>query len=214
MNIVTISREFGSGGRELGKRLADELGVPCYDDEIIELAADRQGISKDYAAHMSEKSFQIVYPSTIAHRFAGFAHQMHPSVHQSVQFAVAQQQVIKDLVSQGNCVVVGRCADIILKDMNPLNLFVYASQESKLARCISRMKEDEHYSPREIVLMMKRIDKDRKAYRELLSDEKWGNKESYHLCVNTSNKEIKKLVPGLAAYIKCWFGESVRSDEV
>ncbi len=207
MNIVTISREFGSGGRELGKRLADELGVSCYDDEIIEMVAERHGLSKDYAAHMSEKNFRVLYPSTIGCRFAGFTHQMHPTTHQSVQFAVAQQQVIKELAGQGNCVVVGRCADVILRELTPLNLFVYATQESKLARCMSRMKEDEHYSPREIVLMMKRIDKERTAYRELLSDDDWGNKESYHLCINTSNKEIKKLIPGLAAYVKCWFGE-------
>lgn len=207
MNIVTISREFGSGGRELGKRLADELGVFCYDDEIIEMVAERQGLTKDYAAHMSEKNFRLLYPATIGCKFAVFTHQMYPPTHQSVQFAVAQQQVIKDLAGKGDCVVVGRCADVILKDMNPFNLFVYASQESKLARCISRMKDDEQYSPREIAFMMKRIDKERMAYREVLSDEGWGNKESYHLCVNTSNKEIKKLIPGLAAYIKCWFGE-------
>lgn len=207
MNIVTISREFGSGGRELGKRLADELGVFCYDDEIIEMVVERQGLSKDYAAHMSEKDFRLLYPSTIGRRFTVFTHQMNPSTHQSVQFAVAQQQVIKDLAGKGDCVVVGRCADVILKDMAPFNLFVYASQESKLDRCISRMKEDEQYSPREMAFMMKRIDKERRAYRELLSDEGWGNKESYHLCVNTSNKEIKKLIPGLASYIKCWFGK-------
>lgn len=207
MNIITISREFGSGGRELGKRLSDALNVPCYDDEIIEAVAEKHGLSKDYAAHMSEKDFRAIYPTTIGRRFSGFRYHMHPATNQSIQFAVAQQEVIRELAGRGDCVVVGRCADVILSDLNPFSLFVYASQESKLARCWSRAKEGEHYTDREIVQMMRRIDKECAAYREVLTDNDWGHMRSYNLCIDTSGKEIKKLVPGLAAYVKCWFGE-------
>lgn len=68
MKIITISREFGSGGRELGKRLADALHIPCYDHEIIEMVAQKSGLDKDYVAHVSEKDIRVFYPATIAHR--------------------------------------------------------------------------------------------------------------------------------------------------
>lgn len=207
MKIITISREFGSGGRELGKRLSDALNVPCYDDEIIELIAERQGLAKEYVARMSERDMRNLYPSTIGRRFTGFPFHAQAITQQIIQITAEQHNVIRELAGKGNCVVVGRCADVILHTLNPLNLFVYASQESKLARCKSRATEDEHYTDREIVQMMRRIDKERAAYREVIADSEWGHKETYHLCINTSDKEIKKLIPGLTAYVKCWFGE-------
>ena len=209
MRIITISREFGSGGRELGKRLAEALQIPCYDDEIIEEIVKSYGYDKNFVTHMSEKDFRVLYPATISRRFAGLTYQMHAAAHLSLKFASAQQETIRALAEKGDCVVVGRCADVILNDLNPLKLFVYASRGAKLERCMGRMKEDEHYSEKEMLQMMKRVDKERAAYREVLTDQVWGRTESYHLCINTSGKEIKALIPGLAAYIKCWFGEPV-----
>lgn len=81
MKIITISREFGSGGREIGKRLADALGVPCYDHEIIDMVAEQHGFDKNYVAHISEKDIRVFYPSTIAHRF--MAHQ--PAAQQPIK---------------------------------------------------------------------------------------------------------------------------------
>lgn len=86
MKIITISREFGSGGRELGKRLADALHVPCYDHEIIEMVAQKSGLDKDYVAHVSEKDIRVFYPATIAHRLIA----PHPVMQQPVSVAVAE----------------------------------------------------------------------------------------------------------------------------
>ena len=204
MKIITISREFGSGGRELGKRLADELGIPCYDNEIIEMIAKENGFDERYVANVSEKSIEAAYPMTIGHRFAMPPVQIFD---QSIRVAAAQRQIIENFAKQGDCVIVGRCADVILEEMNPLNLFVYADTESRLQRCKERAPADEHLSDNELMRMIRQIDKQRLQHHQMYSDNKWGAKESYHLCINTSGKEIKTLIPALAQFVKAWFGE-------
>lgn len=203
MRIITISREFGSGGRELGKRLAETLGIPCYDHEIIDMVAEKHGFDKNYVSHVSEKDIRVFYPSTIGHRFMTNP----PVFQQPVKIAAAQHEMIRQLALQRDCVIVGRCADVLCKDLNPFNIFVYADRLSKLQRCENRADESEHYSEKEMFRKMKQIDRERVAYRELFTEEPWGRKESYHLCINTSGKEIKALVPAVAAYVNVWFGQ-------
>ena len=115
MMIITISREFGSGGRELGKRLADALGIPCYDYEIIELISQEKGLHKDYVSRLSEKRINALYGATIAKRFVT----PHPTVNHALDIHIAQQKILKELASKGSCVIVGRGADVILQDRNP-----------------------------------------------------------------------------------------------
>ena len=182
MKIITISREFGSGGRELGKRLAEELGIHCYDHEIIELIAKEHGFDERYVANISEKCIEAAYPTTIGHRFAMPPVQI---MDQGFQVAAAQQQIIENFAKQGDCVIA----------------------ESKIQRCIDRAPEGEHLSRNDIARRMKQVDKNRAQYRQMFADNKWGAKETYHLCVNTSGHEIKDLIPGLAAFVRCWFGE-------
>lgn len=198
MNIITIGREFGSGGRELGKRLADTLGVSCYDQAIIDEVARRHGLDSAHVEYISEMDIRAAYPITIGRRFSIPT----PLPNQNIKLLISKQEVIKALAGQGDCVVVGHCADIFLQDLHPLNLFVYADQESKLARCIRRATGDE--SPRSILRQMERIDRERRAHRELFSDGTWGQKENYHLCINTSGWEIKALVPIVAQYAQAW----------
>ena len=202
--IITISREFGSGGRELGKRLAEALHIPCYDHQIIEMIAKENGLNTDYVANVGEKCIEAAYPMTIGHRLA-----MMPVtvMDQPIRVAVAQRQLLEKFAQQGDCVIVGRCADVILKDYHPLNLFVYANAESKIQRCIDRAPEGEHLSRNDIARRMKQVDKNRAQYRQMFADSKWGAKETYHLCVNTSGHQIKDLIPGLAAFVRCWYGE-------
>ena len=95
---------------------------------------------------------------------------------------------------------------MILKEQHPLNIFVYADQESKVARCLERSDEAEKLSPEQLVRKMKEIDKNRASHRAMFTGSRWGSKESYHLCINTSGKEIKALIPGLTAYVNAWFG--------
>lgn len=184
MNIITISREFGSGGRELGKRLAEKLGIPCCDHELIEEVAKQRNMDISHVQRISEQDIRIYYPRTIGHRFSLMPKKdMRP-----VDVAVSLQEAIRRFASQGDCVIVGRCADVILKDMKPFDIFVYADQETKLNRCIERASKEEKLSIPELNRNIMQIDKDRASYRDLFSDIKWGQKEAYHLCVNTSGK--------------------------
>lgn len=199
--IITISREFSSGGRELGKRLADELGIPCYDRQIIDMVAEKQGLDKDYVANMSERDVKVFYNNTIGHGFTSY----NFGINQSLQIAGAEHNIIKELAASGDCVIIGRAADVVLKEYNPLNLFVYADMESKIARCRARTNENEALTDRKIKYMCRDIDRCRANYREMFTDTKWGHRESYHLCINTSGKEIKKLIPAIASYVNNWF---------
>ena len=201
MKIITISREFGSGGRELGKRLADALGVPCYDREIIKLIAEQNGFDESYVSHLSEKVIQVSYPMTIGRRFVT----TNPVLEQQIKIISSQREILRQFAQKGDCVIVGRCADIILRDMKPMNIFVYADQQAKIDRCIANGKEGEDLDPKVLAKKIKSIDKERAAYRELFTDTEWGDMRSYHLCVNTTGKEVKALVPGLVEYVNGWF---------
>jgi len=110
--------------------------------------------------------------------------------------------------SQGsgkNCVVVGRNADILLEKYNPFNIFVCADMQTKVQRCIERAKEGEDISPKEIEKQIRRVDKNRARTREILSSSAWGQRDAYHLIVNTTGWDIKELTPAVAEFAKRWF---------
>ena len=202
MKIITISREFGSGGRELGKRLADRLGCAYYDREIVTAIAQHSQLHEEYVASVLEKPV-LNYPITFGRTFAS------PVLLQSsaTKVLVAQQQILKEVAQRGeDCVIVGRCADVILREYQPLNLFVYADLPSKGQRCMDRAPEGENLTQRELERMMKQIDSGRAKSRDLLTGGKWVAKECYHLCVITSGQSIKAMVPWVEGYVHYWFG--------
>ena len=206
MRIITISREFGSGGRELGKRLADALGVPCYDQQIIELVAEKENLDTTYVANRTEKDLRAFYPATIARGF----YRPNYAMMQTVQIMASEQEIIKKLASEGDCVIVGRAADIILAEHKPFRVFVCADEASKIARCMARAEVDEKLGEKEITRKCREIDKRRASYRRMFTDKKWGEASGYDLCVNTSGKEIKTLISSILTYIEAWYSE----DEV
>ena len=200
--IVTISREFGSGGRELGKRLSDVLEIPCYDKEIIQMIAEKQGFDERYVSHISEKNLQTAYPLTIGHRFTMTP---HPVTKQAVAIAVEQQRIIQSFAEQGDCIMIGRCADVILKEYSPFNIFVYADMDTKLKRCTERAPKGENLTRTELERKIREVDRERTKHREFYTGAKGNIRSNYHLCINTSGIEIKKIVPVVAEYIKVWF---------
>lgn len=199
--IITISREFGSGGREIGKRLADELGFQYYDKELITEIAKETGMSEEYIKNISEKG---TYP--YAFQFAkSFA--MYSGVQSNqTDILVAQNKILKAIAEKGDCIIVGRGANVILKDFSTMNIFVYADMDSKINRCQKKAKENEHLTDKEMRKKITEIDKSRRNYHKVISNLEWGDKSNYHLCVNTTNMEIKNMIPALAKYIEIWFG--------
>ena len=201
--IITISREFGSGGREVGKRLAEVLGVAYYDREIITAVAQRSGLAEEYIANVSERGITAYYPITFGHTFAYSSGIIDPQV----EVMGEQNKLLKSLAEKGDCVIVGRCADVVLRDYKPFNLFVYADQASKVKRCLERQGPDEKLSDNDLKRRMAKVDKDRSRYRALLTDSRWGERSAYHLCVNTTGWDMHALVDALAPVVSGWFAQ-------
>ncbi len=203
MRIITISREFGSGGRELGKRLADELGFDYFDREIVTMIAQSSQLDEHYVEqNLENHSWNI--PITYG---TSFSHVPYQTFAPQNTIISEQQKIIKQLAAKGDCVIVGRNADVILADLNPLKIFVYADMDSKLARCKSRATEGENLTDKQMVRKIKSIDKGRARNHALISDIKWGSRQGYDLMVNTADKTIKNLVPAVAEYAKAYFGK-------
>lgn len=198
--IITISREFGSGGRELGKRLAEKLGFAYYDSEIIRMLVKETGKSEEYIKNISEKG---IYP--YAFQFAKSFSIYGKMQKEQTEFLVAQQKVLKQIAEKKNAVIVGRGADVILKEYDPINIFVYANIDSKIARC-RKKGNDDSLTDKELIQKIKEIDKERIKYHNIISNVEWGKKENYHLCINTTELNIKDIISPLADYVENLLG--------
>ena len=203
MNIITISREFGSGGRELGKRLADLLAYDYYDSEIISAVARESGMDPAYVENVlgnhGWRDQVITFRGTL-----GSSVYLQSS---KVALLLEQKNVIEKIAGLGkDCVIVGRNADVTLRAYRPLNLFVCAAREAKLKRCMERASAEERLTEKELLRRMKQIDSVRAQTRELLAGPPWGQRDAYHLIVNTTEWEIKELTPAVAAFAARWFG--------
>ena len=197
--IITIGREFGSGGREIGKRLADELGIAYYDNEIITKIAERTELAEGYVAHVMENSPSTLYPITIGR---SFYMGMDPIVEQNNVIYREQSKLIQELAEKSDCVIVGRSADYILREKNPFRVFVYADLEHKMERCRKRATEDEHFTDRELKRHIQDVDKRRGRYYQFFTGQTWGNRLNYDLCINTSTGSILGIVKAVARLVK------------
>ena len=198
--IITIGREFGSGGRELGKRLSDLLGFAYYDHEIVRAIAERSELAESYVDMVLENGVNAYYPITVASTFAAPIVAPVPAVNSGIY--AAQTEILRELAQRSDCVIVGRCADHVLAEYHPLRIFVYASMASKLARCREREPEDSRLSDRELEKRIRAVDKARRDYYRFCTGEPWGDKANYDLCINTGGVSIKALAASLAALVQ------------
>ncbi len=188
-DIITIGRRFGSGGREVGKRLADELGFAYYDKQLLESVAEQTGLAVDYIEQYSEAGYTRNYPYAFGRAFVSY--QQSPA--EKIQ--LAQIDVIKQLADKGPCVIVGRCSDYFLSDSNPFNVFINASNmECRLKRCYDKVPADKGKSENQMKKEILSVDKTRAKYYEFSTGQKWGDMQNYHLCVDTSLFGIKNTV--------------------
>ncbi len=193
--IITINRQFGSGGRELGKRLAEMLGIAYYDSEIITEIATRSGLATEYVNNIVEKKPIVYYPITIGRSF--MTQPLQRVDFQSKIFG-EQHALITELADKSDCVIIGRCADYILRDRKPLRIFVYADMESKIKRCREKGPEEERLTDKELRQKISGIDKKRAKYYEFYTGHPWGDKLNFDLCINTTQTAIKDLVSAIA----------------
>ena len=183
--IITISREFGSGGRTIGKETAAKLGIPCYDEELIEKIAEKSGLAREYVRERGE------YAPTSGWIGNALAERDYSGHSLRDELWNAQRSVILELAEKGPCVIVGRCADYILRDAaDCLTVFIHASMEKRAERIV------QVYGEREETPEKRLADKDkrRRAYYQLYTDMLWGEARNYQLALDSGTLGIEKCV--------------------
>ncbi len=182
-NVITISRQYGSGGREIGKKLADKFGIPFYDNELINRAAKESGFSASAFENAENKaSNSLLY--SIAMGMSAYSNQDLGFAHLSLddRIYLAQSDVIRKVAQEGPCVIVGRCADYVLKDMpGVINIFIWADIDFR----IKRVMESDNLNEAKAAERIHKIDKGRANYYNYHATEKWGRAENYHLSVRS-----------------------------
>jgi cytidylate kinase len=187
--IITISREFGSGGRTIGRQLATRLGIPCYDAELLEKIAKESGFAKEY---ISEHVEQSAGSSWLSQGFSGRDYSGHSF--QDDLWSI-QQRIIRELAESESCVIVGRCSDYILRDHpNCLRVFIHADPKLRAKRIVEQYGEQSDSPERRV----RSKDKRRAAYYNFYTDQKWGAVQNFHITLNSGLLGIDKCVDILA----------------
>lgn len=185
VRIITISREFGSGGRTIGKEVAARLGIPCYDKELIEKVAEETGYAREFVEEESEyapSANDLVY-MFLGRGFDGLSN--------ADRIWIEQRKVIEKLANDGPCVIVGRCADYILRDRSDcLHVFVYADKAFRAERIVKQYGE----TGVEPGKRLQEKDKKRKLNYKYFTDREWGKRENYHLSIDSGFFGIEKVV--------------------
>ena len=183
--IITVSRMFGSGGRTIGKALAEALGIPYYDKEVIEMVAEESGLHPDFVAERGEYA-----PSKHPFGYAFVGRDPHGISNDDLLWN-AQCRVIRDLASKGPCVIVGRCADYLLRDREDvLHVFISADDEYRKAYILEHYGETKQKPERRLA----EKDKKRRLNYAFYTEREWGDPANYHLMLNSGKLGTEKAV--------------------
>ena len=198
MSVITISREFGSGGRSIGEKLANELGISFYDRAIIQMAAEKSGLSPGYIER-SEESIPSPFLLNLNYTaYSSFDPMNHFETSMNDKVFQAQFAVITEVASEGNCVIVGRCADYILRNEPKLcRVFVHADMPDR----IKRAAETYPLSEDKLEDRIRKIDKSRANYYKYYTNQAWADMRNYDLIINTSHAGIDGAVDAVKALI-------------
>lgn len=189
--VITISREFGSGGRTIGKRVAEKLGIPCYDAEIIEKMAKETGFAPDYVKEAGEYAPGSFLSSAFSNRMFGPTNEDILWEH--------QYKVITDLAAKGSCVIVGRCADYVLEEQkNVLNVFVRSDMENRVTRC----REEFGLTEADARKLIRKTDKIRSNYYRYYTQTEWGDPSHYDLVIDAGRLGTDAAAYLIAAYVR------------
>ena len=207
MRVITISRQFGSGGRELGKRLADRLGWDYYDREIIDALAETHGYDPDYVrralADHGWHNVQLTYRNSFSQLLFDPGH--------NTELRLREREILRDIAALGNdCIIIGRDADVILEEYHPFRVYVCAELEARLARCMRHEESrpaDQRLNRKQILRNIRRIDRNRARTREILTGKQHGDASAFELTVNTTGWELRRLSNALGDFALQWFEE-------
>jgi cytidylate kinase len=195
--IITIGRQYGSGGREIGRQVAKELSIPFYDRELIKIAAEKSGIDHTLLESNEEKpSNSLLYSLVTSAYSAGST-----SMPLNDRIFLAQFDAIKSIAQKGPCVIVGRCADYVLEERGDcVNLFIHAEMEIR-AQNVARRRNISPEAARQEIL---KIDKKRANYYNYYTNKKWGYGENYDLCFDSGKLGIEGSAALIKAFVEQW----------
>ena len=198
--IITIGRQFGSGGREIGQRLAEKLGIKCYDSELLDRAAKDSGMCQEIFENHDERPTNSFLYSLVMDTYSmGYSSSAFADMPINHKVFLAQFNAIKEIAKEGPCVMVGRCADYSLADNpNLVSVFVHAPLENRIRRIAT--KYDLTYSKAKDSIL--KTDKKRASYYNYYSSKKWGEAKSYDLCLDSGELGIDGSIELILKYIE------------
>ena len=198
--VITIGRQFGSGGRSIAEKLAKKLDIKFYDKELISIAAKESGISPEVFEGVDEKATNsLLYSLSMGMYSFGSGFPAMGDLPVNDKLYLLQHKIIKEIAEKENCVIVGRCADYVLRD-NPkrVSIFIYADMEFRKEQSIKKHGID----PAHAEHIINKTDKNMANYYSFYSGQKWGQAENFDLCIDSSKLDEDKIVELIAEYIK------------
>lgn len=201
--VITIGRQFGSGGKDIGKKIAAALDIPFYDKELVEMAAKKSNISQEAVKEIDERATNSLLYSIVTGSFGmkGLNAPLFYEMPMNDKFFIAQSEVIKELAQKGDCVIVGRCADYVLSNRDNIDVFsvfVYASLDYRTMRVSRDMNLDINKAKEHT----QKTDKQRRTYYDYYTSREWGKMTNYDLCINTERIGLDKAADMIINYFK------------
>lgn len=198
--IITIGRQYGSGGLEIGQKLAEELGVNLYDREMLKRAAKESGLCEElFEAHDEKSTNSFLYSLVMDTYSLGYSATGYVDMPINHKVFLAQFDTIKKIADEGPCVMVGRCADYALEDYkNVINVFIYADMEQRIRR-IAQKYDLTDAKAKDVI---QKADKKRASYYNYYTNKEWGDAKGYDLCLNSGKLGIYGTVKAIMEYIK------------
>ena len=189
--IITISRQCGSGGHTIGQALAEKLNIPLYDKKILEEVSSRSGLAEDVIENEGEYSTSSKIFNIAMGVYNAWDSGQRDTMPLREQINAYQTEFIREVADKGGCVIVGRCAEYILRERTDcLNVFIYGNPEDRVKRVI-----EEHRVPdAEAEVHVKKRDKKRAAHYKYITDREWGDVKNYNLCLDSSKLGIEKCI--------------------
>ena len=199
--IITIARQYGSGGREIGERIAELLGIPLYDKQLITDAAAKGSLNEEVLRSADESAANsLLYTLAMGSNHFGAAMHFGYKMPLNDKLFILQSEVIKEYAEAGSCVIIGRCADYVLReDHDVFRLFIYGDLEHRKARVAERHPE---VKSSQIIDLINKTDKRRSSYYNFYTGNKWGKYDNYDMAVNSSTLGIEGTAQLIAAAIK------------
>ena len=196
--IITIARQYGSGGREIGERVAKLLGIPLYDKELITDAATKGSLNEDIIKKADESAANsLLYTLAMGSNVLGTTMHFGYKMPLNDKLFILQSEVIKEYAKNGSCVIIGRCADYVLRDEpNILRLFIYGDLDHRQARVLERHPE---LKSSQVIDVINKTDKRRSSYYNFYTGNKWGKYDNYDMAINSSTLGIDHTAQVIAA---------------